>query len=85
MEYQNLGYCSIIYPKPGEMGGASIFNVSFENLSDEKALQIIDEIKRKNVHTWWGCTAPQKLDRYESDISCLTKERSYGQTSILHL
>jgi GNAT superfamily N-acetyltransferase len=54
MEYQNLGYYSIIYPKPGEMGGTSIFNVSLENLSDEKALQIIDEIKRKNVHTWWG-------------------------------
>ena len=32
-----------------------------------------------------GCTAPQKLDRYESDISCLAKERNYGQTSILHL
>jgi ribosomal protein S18 acetylase RimI-like enzyme len=54
MEFERRNHYSIIYPKPGEEGGTSVFDVTLEDLDDAKATEVIDEIKSLNVHTWWG-------------------------------
>lgn len=53
MEYTDKGYYSIIRPKNNEEGGASLFNLRLEHLSDEDLKEKIDEIKGLNLHTWW--------------------------------
>lgn len=44
MEFINNGFYSMIYPKTGQDGGTSLFDVSIENLKNEQALQKIKEI-----------------------------------------
>ena len=61
MEFRDNGYYSIIYPKDGEKGGTSLFDVRIEQLSDKEANLIIDEIKSKKVHTWWGLCVSDRI------------------------
>lgn len=61
MEFVNNGYYSIIYPKKGQDGGTSIFDVTLEHLNDNEALEKISEIKALNVHTWWGLCLSNRI------------------------
>lgn len=61
MEFVNNGYYSMIYPKEGQEGGTSLFDITLEHLDDEEALLKINEIKSLNVHTWWGLCLPEKI------------------------
>ncbi|HWT74998.1 MAG TPA: GNAT family N-acetyltransferase [Mobilitalea sp.] len=61
MEFMNNGYYSMIYPKAGQEGGTSLFDVTLDHLDDEDALKIINEIKALNVHTWWGLCLSDRL------------------------
>ncbi len=54
MEFINTGCYSIIRPKAGQKGGTSIFDVTLDHLSDEGAVQKINEIKAMKEHTWWA-------------------------------
>jgi len=44
MEFVNNGCYSMIYPKEGQEGGTSLFDVTLGHLNDEVALQKIKEI-----------------------------------------
>lgn len=61
MIFVNNGYYSMIYPKSGQEGGTSLFDVTLEHLNDEEALQKINEIKALNVHTWWGLCLSNRI------------------------
>lgn len=61
MEYIDNGYYSIIRPKPGQAGGASLFNIRLEHLSNDELEQKVDEIKELNLHTWWGFGLPERM------------------------
>lgn len=63
MEFKKSECYSIIYPKPGEQGGTSIFDVALEHLDDAEATKIIREIKSLNVHTWWGLCLSDRIYR----------------------
>jgi hypothetical protein len=52
MEFTNNGYYSIIYPKAGQEGGTSLFHVTLENLNDDEALKIINQIMERKI--FWG-------------------------------
>lgn len=61
MEFINNGYYSMIYPRKGQEGGTSLFDVTLEYLNDEEALLKINEIKSLNVHTWWGLCLSERI------------------------
>jgi predicted GNAT family acetyltransferase len=61
MEFVNNGYYSMIYPKEGQKGGTSLFNVTLEHLNDDEALEKINEIKALKVHTWWGLCLSDRI------------------------
>jgi predicted GNAT family acetyltransferase len=61
MKFVNNGYYSMIYPKEGQEGGTSLFDVTLEHLNDDEALQKINEIKALNVHTWWGLCLSDRI------------------------
>lgn len=77
MEFVNNGYYSMIYPKSGQEGGTSLFNVTLEHLNDEEAMQRINEIKAMKVHTWWGlCISDRIADLiWGKDRPVLTPEQ----------
>lgn len=77
MEYTNNEYYSMIHPKAGQEGGTSLFNVTLEHLDDHDALQVINEIKALNVHTWWGlCLSDRIADMvWGKDRPILTPEQ----------
>ena len=45
MEFVNNGCYSMIYPKAGQDGGTSLFDVTLEHLDDEEALQKLTKLK----------------------------------------
>jgi len=61
MEYYSNEYYSVIRPKSGEEGGSSLFNVRLENLTEDEIEQKVDEIKKINIHTWWGFGLSEKM------------------------
>jgi GNAT superfamily N-acetyltransferase len=61
MEFVNNGYYSMIYPKEGQEGGTSLFDVTLDHLDDEQALKKVKEIKDRNVHTWWGLCLSDRI------------------------
>lgn len=61
MEFVNNGCYSMIYPKEGQEGGTSLFDVTLGHLNDEVALQKIKEIQALNVHTWWGLCLSDRI------------------------
>lgn len=77
MEFVNNGYYSMIYPKKGQDGGTSIFDVTLEHLNDNEAIEKINEIKVLNVHTWWGlCPSDRIADLiWGKDRPVLTQEQ----------
>jgi ribosomal protein S18 acetylase RimI-like enzyme len=54
---------AMIYPKPGEQGGTSIFDVTLEDLDDVAAAVVIAEIKSLHTHTWWGLCFSDRIYR----------------------
>jgi len=54
---------TIISPKSGEQGAHTVFNVSLEQLTDEKAMEKINEIKGLNLHTWWNIDYSDRIYR----------------------
>lgn len=66
MEFVNNGCYSMIYPKSGQQGGTSLFDLRLEHLNNEEALQKINEIKALNVHTWWGLCLSDRI----ADLIC---------------
>jgi GNAT superfamily N-acetyltransferase len=54
MEYSDNGFYSRIRPKDGEQGATSLFNIRLEHLPDQELEEKVDEIKKLNLHTWWG-------------------------------
>ncbi|MFZ5354866.1 MAG: GNAT family N-acetyltransferase [Bacillota bacterium] len=77
MEFVNNGCYSMIYPKEGQKGGTSLFDVTLEHLNDEEAVQKINEIKALDVHTWWGlCLSDRIADLvWGKDRPILTPEQ----------
>lgn len=77
MEFINNGYYSMIYPKEGQEGGTSLFDVALEHLNNDEALKKVNEIKALNVHTWWGlCLSDRIADLiWGKDRPLLTPER----------
>lgn len=77
MEFTNNGYYSMIFPKEGQKGGTSLFNITLEHLNDEQAMQKVNEIKALNVHTWWGlCLSDRIADLvWGKDRPILTPEQ----------
>lgn len=63
MEFKRFEHYSMIYPKPGERGGTSVFDVTLEGLDDSEAALVIDEIKSLNEHTWWGLCLSDRIYR----------------------
>jgi GNAT superfamily N-acetyltransferase len=61
MECCDNGYYTIIRPKSGEEGGTSLFNIRLEHLTDEELEQKVNEIKKLNLHTWWGFGLSEKI------------------------
>lgn len=61
MDYSDNGYYSIIKPKDGQEGGTSLFNIRLDNLSDEELEEKVNEIKKLNVHTWWGFGLSERM------------------------
>jgi GNAT superfamily N-acetyltransferase len=61
MEYSDNGYYSIIRPKNGQDGGTSLFNIRLKHLSDEELKEKINEIKKLNLHTWWGFGLSERM------------------------
>lgn len=61
MEYTDNGYYSIIKPKEGQEGGTSLFNIRLDHLSDEQLEEKVNEIKKLNLHTWWGFGLSERM------------------------
>ena len=61
MQFEDNGIYSMIYPKPGQQGGTSLFNVRLDALGDGDTQRAIDEIKALDVHTWWGLCLPDRI------------------------
>lgn len=61
MEYSDNGYYSIIKPKDGQEGGTSLFNIRLDHLSDEELEEKVKEIKKLNLHTWWGFGLSERI------------------------
>ncbi|MDF2544582.1 MAG: hypothetical protein K0S47_4300 [Herbinix sp.] len=64
MEFVQNECYSMIYPKQGQEGGTSLFDVKLDHLTEEDVLQMIHEIKSKNVHTWWGLCLSDRIADY---------------------
>lgn len=64
MNFIDNGYYSMIYPKHGQVGGTSIFNIRLDHFSDAEVIQKVNEIKSKNVHTWWGICLSDRLSDF---------------------
>jgi GNAT superfamily N-acetyltransferase len=77
MEYVNNGCYSMIYPKVGQEGGRSLFEVTLDDLSDEEARQTIAEIQALDMHIWWGlCLSDRIADMvWGKDRPILTPEQ----------
>jgi hypothetical protein len=61
MEYITTDYYSIIRPKSGEEWGQSLFDIRVEHLPDDELQRQIDEIKKRNLHTWWGFNVSERM------------------------
>jgi ribosomal protein S18 acetylase RimI-like enzyme len=61
MEYVRKDCYSMIYPKTGEDGGTSIFDITIEHLNNEEAMAKINEIKAYNAHTWWSLCISNRI------------------------
>lgn len=54
MDFVDNGRYCAAFPKEGQKGINSIFNIRLENLSDEELSQTVNEIKEMKKHTWWN-------------------------------
>lgn len=63
MEYLDNGRYSIVRPKAGQEGCTALFDIRLEHLSDEAMKEQIQEIKKLNLHTWWGIGISEKMLR----------------------
>lgn len=61
MEYTDNGFYSIIKPKEGHEGGTSLFNIRLDHLSDGQLMEKVNEIKKLNLHTWWGFNLSERI------------------------
>lgn len=53
MMYVDNGRYCMAYPKPGEKGINSVFNIRLEGLAEDELGKTIAEIKALQRHTWW--------------------------------
>ncbi|WOO38429.1 GNAT family N-acetyltransferase [Anaerocolumna sp. AGMB13020] len=63
MEYLDNGLYSIVRPRAGQEGCTALFDIRLEHLSDEAMKVKIQEIKKLNLHTWWGIGISEKMLR----------------------
>lgn len=61
MEYSDNNYYSMIRPKAGQQGVTSAFNLRLEHLPEQEWKEKIDEIKKMNLHIWWGLGLSERM------------------------
>jgi GNAT superfamily N-acetyltransferase len=72
MELHDDGFCSWIKPKEGEVGVQCIFNFRFDGMTHEETEQKIQQIREKNIHTFWSCFPPEPVK------TILTRDQPVG-------
>jgi DNA-binding transcriptional MerR regulator/predicted GNAT family acetyltransferase len=64
MQKVKLPRYTLIRPKDGETGSATLYNIRLDGLSEQEAKTLIDEIKAMNIHVWWDICFPQEIKRW---------------------